>query len=56
MVIFVLGAVLGWYGFPALVRSQITSVSKNILLLVIYVNPHFPTIFLTGANHSGRVI
>ncbi|PNF38576.1 Sensory neuron membrane protein 1 [Cryptotermes secundus] len=25
MVIFVLGAVLGWYGFPALVRSQIAS-------------------------------
>jgi hypothetical protein len=47
MVIFVLGAVLGWYGFPALVRSQIISVSNNILLLVIYVKPHFPTIFLT---------
>lgn len=27
MVIFVLGAVLGWYGFPALIRSQIIAVS-----------------------------
>nr|WNX29034.1 sensory neuron membrane protein 2 [Odontotermes formosanus] len=25
MTIFVLGAVLGWYGFPALIRSQITA-------------------------------
>jgi len=43
MVIFVLGAVLGWYGFPALVRSQIISVSTNIPshLTVTYVKPHF---------------
>jgi len=43
MVIFVLGAVLGWYGFPALVRSQIISVSTNIPshLTVTYVKPYF---------------
>ena len=43
MVIFVLGAVLGWYGFPALIRSQIISVSINILshLTVTYIKPYF---------------
>ena len=43
VVIFVLGAVLGWYGFPALIRSQIISVSTNIpsRLTVTYVKPHF---------------
>ena len=43
MVIFVLGAVLGWYGFPALIRSQIISVSTNVPshLTVTYVKPYF---------------
>jgi hypothetical protein len=35
MAIIVLGAVLGWYGFPALVRSQIISVSTNSQLLYL---------------------
>jgi hypothetical protein len=41
MTIFVLGAVLGWYGFPALVRSQIISVS---------------TLFCFASFASGRIL
>jgi hypothetical protein len=52
MVIFVLGAVLGWYGFPALIRSQIISVSINILshFTVLYVKPYFAYSIAYGAS------
>jgi hypothetical protein len=51
MVIFVLGAVLGWYGFPALVRSQIISVSTNGQLLFLAHNVPYRTGFDFASVH-----